>query len=139
MGKGEGGSRRFALSRRSAAGAEKSFAHVVEEVVAAEAVDGAIKSVDRAGRALKESPTIERLEAYKEAIREVLTELQKAYRVEELRGFSRYGKRTIHVLVRVVDESLDELARLVIARSQDTLRIAARIDDIRGILLDYRR
>ena len=38
--------------------------------------------------------------------------------------------------MRLVDAQLDELTRLLLAREQDNLAIAARLDNIRGLLLD---
>ena len=98
-----------------------------------------LETVDRCAAALRRSPTLENLRAYREAIRSFLARLLAAYSVEEIRGFNRFGKRSITVLVRVVDAELDELARMVLQRSQETLAIAAKLDDIRGILLDYIR
>ena len=42
-------------------------------------------------------------------------------------------------MVRVVDQKLEELTRLLLARERDNLAIAARLDEIRGLLLDLYR
>lgn len=122
------------------AGASRApFAEALQEAEVERAranVQAGIESIDKAAQDLRDSPTMERLIAYKRAIHDVLSKLLDAYSVEELRGFNRFGKRTIHVLVRIVDEKLEELARLVLSNAQDALAIAARLDDIRGILLD---
>jgi len=122
--------------------ARASFADLLHQAEVDEAranLQAGLEMIDRAAHALRDSPSLETLNQYKKAIRDVLAPLLAAYSVEELRGFNRYGKRTIHVLVRIVDEKLDELARLVLSNAQDALAIAARIDDIRGILLDWLR
>lgn len=98
------------------------------------------QSVEEAARALKDSPTLENLIAYKRAIHDFLTRvLSSAYAVEHVRTFTRRGRPTISVLVRTVDERLEELAREVLGASKDATAIAAMIDDIRGIILDYFR
>lgn len=119
----------------------------LEALQAAEAVSGTappgdagLEPVEAAARALKESPTFENLVAFKQAVKEFLSSvLEKAYVVHHVRSFSRRGRPSVSVLVRTVDEKLDELARLVLAGTRDAMAIAAKIDDIRGILLDYFR
>lgn len=98
------------------------------------------ESVEAAARALKDSPTLDNLNAYKRAIHEFLQRvISGAYSVHHVRSFSRRGRPVVSVLVRTVDEHLEELARHVLADSKDATAIAAKIDDIRGILLDYFR
>lgn len=98
------------------------------------------QSVEEAARALKQSPTLENLHAYKRAIHDFLTKVVSgAYTVEHMRTFTRKGRPAISVLVRTVDERLEQLAREVMSASKDATAIAAMIDDIRGIILDYFR
>jgi len=56
-----------------------------------------------------------------------------------VRSFNRRGRQTIAMLVRTIDKELDELGRLILAKVQDPLKIAAKIDDIRGLIFDYFR
>lgn len=96
--------------------------------------------LEAAAQRLKESPTMANLRQYKEAIKRVLTKvLESAYVVEEVRAFNRRGRQTVSMLVRTIDRELDELGRLILAKAQDTLAIAAKIDDIRGLIFDYLR
>lgn len=121
---------------------EPVFQEVLGETIARRRVDLMdvdLETVDRYAAALRESPTMKNLRNYREAIRSFLSALLDAYAVEEVRGFTRYGKRSISILVRTVDAKLEELALTVLHNAQDTLEIAARIDDIRGLLLDYMR
>jgi len=96
--------------------------------------------VEAAAQALKRSPTLENLIAYRQALKEFLSGiLERAYLVEHVRVFTRRGRPSVSVLVRIVDAKLDELAHLVLSGTKDALSIAARIDDIRGIIFDYFR
>lgn len=98
------------------------------------------QSVEAAARALKESPTLENLNAYKRAIHDFIERvINQAYSVHHVRTFSRKGRPVLSVLVRTIDEQLEELARQVLSNAQDATAIAAKIDDIRGIILDYFR
>lgn len=97
-------------------------------------------ALEAAAQRLKESPTMVNLRHFKEVIRQMLTKvLESAYVVEEVRAFNRRGRQTVSMLVRTIDRELDELGRLILAKAQDTLAIAAKIDDIRGLIFDYLR
>lgn len=80
------------------------------------------------------------LRRFKEVVRSLLKKvLDNAYVVEEVRAFNRRGRQSVAMLVRTIDKELDELGRLILAKAQDPLKIAAKIDDIRGLILDYLR
>ncbi len=97
-------------------------------------------ALDDAAKRLKESPTMENLRRFKDVVRSLLKKvLENAYVVEEVRSFNRRGRQTIAMLVRTIDKELDELGRLILAKVQDPLKIAAKIDDIRGLIFDYFR
>jgi len=101
--------------------------------------DADLEQVDRCAERLRQSPTMEHLLAYRAAIKSFLSQLLAAYRVEEIRGFNRFGRRSIAVLVRTIDARLEALAHSVLYKSQDTLALAAKLDDIRGLLIDHLR
>lgn len=83
---------------------------------------------------------MENLRRFKDVVRSLLKKvLENAYVVEEVRSFNRRGRQTIAMLVRTIDKELDELGRLILAKVQDPLKIAAKIDDIRGLIFDYFR
>lgn len=103
------------------------------------AVESDVETVDRAAKELRESPGIETLETYKDAIRRLLKRLLEAYTVDEKSGFTPLGKRRVSVLLRIVDHELDELAHMVLGQAQDTLKIASKLDDIRGLIFDHLR
>ncbi len=127
------------LASNSRSSARTTFAEALsgaEADLAQARVQADLESIDNAALALRDAPTRENLDKYRRAIRDVLYGLLQAYEVESVTGFNRFGKRTFHVLVRVVDQELDQLARLVLSKAKDSLAIAAKIDDIRGILLD---
>lgn len=100
----------------------------------------ALEEVQRAGEALCRTPGEATLFAYRQAVRRFCRlALAGSYAVErQLRADPRGGRR-VHVLVRSVDESLDRLAKEVLEGQRSALAIAARLDEIRGLLLDLVR
>lgn len=137
-----GGSRRVGRGTSGASlaatKARVPFREVLESEAAREPapVEADLDAVDRAAAQLRRCPTLENLRAYREAIRAFLAKALSAYQVDEVRTFSRHGKRSITFLIRIVDARLDQLARIVLEDARDTLAIAAQLDDIRGLLLD---
>lgn len=105
-----------------------------------EALQQALDEVERAGDALRRSPGESTLFAYRQAVRRFCQlALARAYAVErQLRPDPRGGRR-VHVVVRRVDEALDRLALEVLQGQQAALQVAARLDEIRGLLLDLVR
>lgn len=105
-----------------------------------EELQRALDEVQRAGDALRRSPGEATLFAYRQAVRRFChLALAHTYAVDrQLRPDPRGGRR-LHVVVRKVDEALDRLAREVLEGQQSTLAVAARLDEIRGLLLDLVR
>lgn len=99
-----------------------------------------LNELDEAAKDLRDSPTVENLRRYRDMLKQLLKEIAPlAYRVEEFRTFNTRGNRIYSMLVQTVDRELDELAKEVLANNHDTLAIAAKLDDIRGMILDYFR
>lgn len=97
----------------------------------------AIESVDEYARKLKQSPTFSNLKRYKDAVRALLhVMVGECYHVEEKSFFDRQGRRRIYMLVDKIDQKLEELTRLFLARQTSSLELVNRLDEIRGMLLD---
>lgn len=96
-----------------------------------------LTAVDTAAAALKLNPGSEALWQYREAVRAFVgAAIQAMYTVEEARKFDRRGRQSLWVLVRTIDAALEALTRAVLAEQADFLAIAARTDEIRGLLID---
>ncbi|HLT57992.1 MAG: YaaR family protein [Limnochordales bacterium] len=101
------------------------------------AADRAIKDVDAAAARLRAELTLEALREYKEALRQaVAAALRRMYAVHTETGFARGGRRRLLYVVRTIDAKLEELTRLMLSQQRDNLALAARLDEIRGLLLD---
>ncbi|NLG68664.1 MAG: YaaR family protein [Firmicutes bacterium] len=105
-----------------------------------EALQLALEQVERAGDALRRSPGESTLFAYRQAVRRFCQlALARTYAVDRQLRVDPRGGRRLHVVVRKVDEALDQLAREVLQGQRAALAVAARLDDIRGLLLDLVR
>ena len=99
--------------------------------------EAALARVDEAAERLKASPTLAHLYEYRRAVSELLRGLiRDAFRVSSEVGIVRRGRQKLYTLVRAVDKELEELARLIVARERDRMAIVAKLDVLRGLLLD---
>lgn len=112
----------------------------MREVEREKAAEQALSDLDAAAERLRSEGTLEALAAYKQALKAAVEDaLRRAYRVQAETGFARGGRRRLLYVVRIVDAKLEELTRLLLARERDNLAIAARLDEVRGLLLDLYR
>lgn len=112
----------------------------MREIQRENAAEQALADIDAAAERLRSEATLVALSEYKEALRAAVADaVRRTYRVQTETGFAGGGRRRLLYMVRVVDAKLEELTRLLLARERDNLAIAARLDEIRGMLLDLYR
>lgn len=99
-------------------------------------LDEILLSVDEAGRALMEDPTYENLITYKDLVKRFMKEtLSRLYRVREKMSRRTFDEK-IYVIVEEVDKRLAALTDEVLASQIDPLTLVAKLDEIRGMLVD---
>ena len=97
----------------------------------------ALEQVDEYARRFKDSPIYYNLVKYKEIVRGVLkTLIKNSYTVDEHSFHDHRGRRRLFMLVRSVDEKLEELTRLFLRDQLSGLELVSRLDEIRGMLFD---
>jgi uncharacterized protein YaaR (DUF327 family) len=97
-----------------------------------------IAQIDESGRELLKDPTGHALERYKRALRLLLdAAVADGMRVssESTLGFSR---RVFSTIARV-DVALSDMADAVLGRQQDLLKLAALVDQVKGLIIDLYR
>lgn len=101
-------------------------------------LDQALTDVDEAAERLRQEADLPALHRYKLALKAAFAAATRnAYKVHVEAGFGAGGRRRLLYVVRVVDEKLAELAELLVEQERDNVAIAARLDEIRGLLLDF--
>lgn len=96
--------------------------------------------VTAAGEDLARTLHLRHLAAYQELVRDFLTAVvAQAYRLRREVGRDRRGRARVFQIVLKVDEALADLAQAVLEGEQARLRILARLDEIRGLLVDLYR
>lgn len=98
-----------------------------------ESLDTLMGQVDQWGTELLENPTERTLVQYTQAVRNFIRKAQgQSFSVE--RNFDRHNR--LYTLVREVDQNLATLTDQILNKQGKALEMAARLQEIRGILLD---
>lgn len=96
-----------------------------------------VEDIQKKGKDLAESKTVEDLVAYKGMIREFLEDaVQFGLKVEERRGFGRRGRSKVFRVVSNIDEKLIELTDLILEKESPQLRLLNKIGEIQGLLIN---
>ena len=104
-----------------------------------EAVAFLMDEVTMAGEELKNSPLPECYESYKKKITQFLHFVEKnTYDIENQLGIrsSRFKNRNKYIIVTVVNEKLEQLARDIMFIQSSQISMLAKIEEINGILID---
>ena len=95
------------------------------------------KDIDRQAEHLADRVCIKEYEKYHRLIREFLDEIvSNGYTFSREDTYASRGRHRFFATVKVVDEKLDELGKAVLSENADGIEILAKIDDIRGLLVD---
>lgn len=143
---GEGGRAKRRKSERVGKGdsAEAvSFEQAVAEAKArAERTEwnALIEEIDAAAARLLKAPTEANLVAYRGRVAALVERATRgSYRVETVESARFAANQKVFQIARRIDEALERLAREVLARNEDATRLAAKIDEIRGMIVDLTR
>lgn len=102
-----------------------------------EKLENLLKDITEQGKKLSETLNIKDLKRYKELIRGFLNEaVNKMYRLKEEAGWDRRGRHKIYTVIQSVDRELENLTGMMLAEQKDKVAILAKLDEIRGMLLD---
>ncbi|MEF9934641.1 MAG: YaaR family protein [Clostridium sp.] len=97
-------------------------------------LDAMINDIDRVGKKLISTRSVEDAREYKEKIKEYLELIVKnIYILKKETGPYSYG---VHIRIEVIDEKLDALTKDLISNQQESIELASRISEIRGLLVD---
>ena len=89
------------------------------------------------GKKLGKHMDVRDMKHYRMLIKEFMNEIvSRSHEFTRENFLDKRGRHRVYGMVRLVDTKLDELARELIKDEKDHISILARIDEIRGILLD---
>ncbi len=99
-----------------------------------------LDDVHSSGEQLKNRPFPEEIKQYKHAVRNFLHYVvENGYIIEEQISGTNPLRRKKFTLVQVIDKKLEQLAAGILAGQRDQLEILAKVDEIKGLLVDLMR
>lgn len=93
--------------------------------------------IDKQGKALGNSLNLKDLKKYKDLIQKFLDyAVNKMYHLKEQPGWDRKGRYKIYTVIETVNKELESLTEMLLSDQQDKISVLAKVDDIRGMLVD---
>ncbi len=100
-------------------------------------LESLFNEIDKQGKKLAETLNLKDLKKYKDLIQKFLDyAVNKMYHLKEQSGWDRRGRHKIYTMVVTVNKELEKLTNMLLSDQQDKIAILAKIDEIRGLLID---
>lgn len=96
-----------------------------------------MEDITMQGKKISQKMDIRDMKKYRGLVKEFLNEvLNRSHKFSRENFLDRRGRHRVYGIVRMVDETLDQLAAELVKDEKDHLEILAKIGEIRGLLLD---
>lgn len=96
-----------------------------------------MEDITMQGKKISKKMDIRDMKKYRGLVKEFLNEvLNRSHKFSRENFLDRRGRHRVYGIVRMVDETLDQLAAELVKDEKDHLEILAKIGEIRGLLLD---
>lgn len=110
--------------------------HVAEAELQAK-LNGLMEAITAQGEQLAKRRDVRDMKHYRGLIKEFMNEIvSHSHSFTRENFLDRRGRHRVYGIIRLVDETLDELAQELVKDEKDNLNILAKIGEIRGLLLD---
>ena len=109
----------------------------IEEAALQERLNTLMDDITFQGKKIAKHMDVRDMKKYRELIKEFMNEIvTRSHKFSRENFLDRRGRHRVYGMIRLVDETLDELAGELIKDEKDHLMILSKIDEIRGLLLD---
>ena len=96
-----------------------------------------ILDVEEKGKRLYATKGRKEFEDYKSSVKRFMQKIVAgSFRLEERHGQKKDGKFVVYLMTQKIDEALENLGQMLLVGQQDSMRIVASLDEIRGMLMD---
>ncbi len=114
-----------------------TLASHIEEASLQARLQTLMESITMQGEKLAKKRDVADMRRYRGLIKEFLNEVvSRSHSFSRENFLDRRGRHRVYGIIRLVDETLDELAQELVKDEQDNLAILNKIGEIRGLLLD---
>ncbi|NLW46687.1 MAG: YaaR family protein [Firmicutes bacterium] len=102
-----------------------------------QACDEILRQIDTLSAELKKAPTPSGVKKYRRLVASFIREaMDQTYELNEETHWDRSGNRKSYITVRNINKALEELTSEVMEREKKQINLVAKLDEIRGMLLD---
>ncbi|BBF44633.1 hypothetical protein lbkm_3359 [Lachnospiraceae bacterium KM106-2] len=96
-----------------------------------------MEEITQQGDKLKKRRDIRDMKRYRMLIKNFLNEVvNRSHKFSRENFLDSRGRHRVYGIIKLVDETLDEIANELIKDEADVIKILGKIDEIRGMLLD---
>ncbi|MDE6055323.1 MAG: YaaR family protein [Lachnospiraceae bacterium] len=109
----------------------------IEEAGLAERLNLMMEEIVMQGDKIVKRMDVRDMRRYRTLIKEFMNEIvNRSHKFTRENFLDRRGRHRVYGIIRLVDEKLDELAQELVSEECDKIAILAKVDEIRGLLLD---
>lgn len=114
-----------------------TLASHIEEAELQARLNTLMEEITMQGEKLAKRKDIRDMRKYRGLIKEFMNEIvSRSHTFSRENFLDRKGRHRVYGIIRLVDETLDELARELVKDESDNITILNKIGEIRGLLLD---
>ncbi len=96
-----------------------------------------MEDITQQGKRLAKHMDVRDMRRYRQLIKDFMNEIvSRSHKFSRENFLDKRGRHRVYGMVKLIDETLDELATELIKDEKDHLTILSKIDEIRGMLLD---
>lgn len=89
------------------------------------------------GKKLADHMDVRDMKQYRSMVTDFMNEIvSRSHKFSRQNFLDKRGRHRVYGIVKLVNKNLDELAQSLISKEKDHLNILARVDEIKGLLLD---
>ena len=109
----------------------------IEEEGLAERLNLMMQEIVMQGDKIVKRMDVRDMRRYRTLIKDFMNEIvNRSHKFSRENFLDRRGRHRVYGIIRLVDEKLDELAQALVSDECDKIAILAKVDEIRGLLLD---
>lgn len=109
----------------------------IEEAGLADRLNLMMEEIVMQGDKIVKRMDVRDMRRYRTLIKDFMNEIvNRSHKFSRENFLDRRGRHRVYGIIRLVDEKLDELAQELVKEECDKIAILAKVDEIRGLLLD---
>lgn len=109
----------------------------IEESELQERLNTLMQDITMQGKKLSKKMDVRDMKRYRGLIKEFLNEVvNRSHSFSRENFLDKRGRHRVYGIIRLVDETLDELAKELVKDEKDHITILGKIGEIQGLLLD---